>query len=132
METAYSIAVRKLAREFDLPPPDEFAQDWAHEVPLSLRTVAQLRRYLSPTSEPRPIEERGLLMTLTLNAANTLAAEGKLTSEDWGRVERELASDPGYTELIDYWADRGTPVEDSFAIASRMRRLRKSLIREKR
>lgn len=125
-ETIYT-----LCGMFDLPEPEDFSINWAHEYSISPdRIPVILEDYdVDFLNE----DERFGLMDFLLNSVEFFLRKGIEPSGLWDKMVSAMKSDPSITrELIDYWSCpdySDDEMEDAFIIAPRMRFLAKEISR---
>ena len=118
--------IQRICRDLDLPSGDSYTQDWIQELPEEYRDVKSFSRYLAAYSTPGYGDaEKRLLMELMFDVINELLGSDEAVGRQaWAslldplRKDREL-----HSELIDYWALQGEPLEDAFRLTPLVRAL---------
>ena len=119
-------AIRRISADLGLPAGDRFTQDWEHELPEEFRSPAWMQRYIAAyDSEGYSAVEKQVIMTLLLDSLNDGLEAGDESSERlWDEVAPRLSADREiHSTLIAHWSVPGEPLDDAFAITSRIRRL---------
>jgi hypothetical protein len=127
MEGSMASAVRRLARDLELPSGDAYTQDWVYELPEAYRDYAHFLKYLAAYERPEYGDaERRLLMQLMLDVTNDLLSAGDADGrEAWEHLKGLLTNDAQlHHEEIERWAGEDEPLEDMFVLTPYVRELR--------
>lgn len=122
--------VNKICNDLGLPEGDEFTQDWAYELSDEYRTKEWLNKYIAAyLNNNYSLDGKNELMTLSLDVSNDLLCSGvSSTDEVIMKVLNVLFENhQNHMDLINYWSLDDEPIEDCFALTSKIRELKKRL-----
>lgn len=122
--------LNKICSDLGLPEGDEFTQDWAYELSDEFRTKEWLGKYISAyLNNNYSSDGKNELMTLSLDVSNDLLSSG-VSSTD-GVIIKVLnvlfENHQNHMDLINYWSLDDEPIEDCFALTSKIRELKNKI-----
>lgn len=123
-------SIKRICRDLGIPEGDKFTQDWAYELPEEFRTDKWLSKYtLAYSNDDYSESEQDLLMQLILDVTNDCLNMGVSANDEVIINALSLLSGnhQRYSELIEYWAQDGDPLEDCFALTEKIREIRNNI-----
>lgn len=119
-------SIRKICEDLELPKGDDFTQDWIYELPEEFRGFDYFKKYFEAyIFNSYDLEVKKVLMNLMLDVTNELIElDDEVGYSAWTSLTYIFAKEGEYyIELIEYWAVRSEPLENSFAITPYVRDL---------